>query len=285
MGGGGEEEGSAKTGLGLKAAWLAAEAAGNIVGAAKGVQAGVQGGAASPTAPSTGRLAFADAARMIRADYDDIYFVSGRGDLAAYAPDCYFADPFAGFTGTARFVRNVSQLGSTLSDVRLKLTSFEEDERAGVVKTAWTFSGRVDALPWKPRLAAAGSTVHTLDPDTGRVMRHVEAWASSPGEVVAALLRPASPIPSNRWERAAAAVAAGDARGAAAAGLRVAALAAFHGAGVLAAARLVSGGGGGMSAGEAFLWGGGAVQAALDALLPIIGTGGAGAPTRREDRR
>jgi hypothetical protein len=277
---------STTTDLGLKAAWFGAEAVGNLVGAAKAATTGETPKAGTdPTTPTT-RLPFSEAAAAIRADYEAVYFVSGKGDLAAYDPDCYFADPFAGFSGTARFVRNVSNLGSTLSDVRLKLTAFEEDESAGTIRTAWTFSGVVDALPWRPRLAAAGSTTHTLDPASGRVVRHIEAWSSSPGEVVAALLRPASPIPSNRWERAAAAAASGDVSGCAAAGLKAAALVAFHAAGVLAAARLVGGSGGsGVSAGEAFLWGGGAVQAALDAVLQITGTPGAGRPARRKDRR
>lgn len=34
--------------------------------------------------------------------------------MAAYAPDCLFADPFASFRGTERFKRNVSNLGGLL---------------------------------------------------------------------------------------------------------------------------------------------------------------------------
>ncbi len=269
-------------GLGLKAAWYAAEAAGNAVGAAKAAT-GKETAAAATPASSTSPLAWADAVDAIRADYEQVYFVSGRGDLAAYAPDCYFADPFAGFTGTDRFVRNVSNLGSTLSDVKLSLTSFEADEAARTVRTAWKFSGVVNALPWRPRLAAAGSTTHTVDQDSGRVVRHIEAWSSSPGQVVAALIRPAAEVPGNRWERGAAALAAGDVRGAAAAGLKVLALAAFHGAGWAAVGRLVGGGGaGGVGGGEAFLWGAGAVMAGLDLLTSILGTGGTGRPVKRK---
>ena len=34
-------------------------------------------------------------------DYSVSYFVSGAGDMAAYADDCLFADPFVGFRGEA----------------------------------------------------------------------------------------------------------------------------------------------------------------------------------------
>jgi hypothetical protein len=34
--------------------------------------------------------------------------------MGAYAEDCYFADPFAGFKGTERFVKNVRNLGGML---------------------------------------------------------------------------------------------------------------------------------------------------------------------------
>lgn len=36
------------------------------------------------------------------------------GDMAAYADDCLFADPFAGFNGVERFKKNVSNLGGLM---------------------------------------------------------------------------------------------------------------------------------------------------------------------------
>ena len=47
---------------------------------------------------------------------DDVnYFVSGKGDMEAYDPECLFADPFAGFNGVDRFKQNVSNLGGLMS--------------------------------------------------------------------------------------------------------------------------------------------------------------------------
>lgn len=39
---------------------------------------------------------------------------AGAGDMAAYDPQCLFADPFAGFNGVERFQRNVSNLGGLM---------------------------------------------------------------------------------------------------------------------------------------------------------------------------
>ena len=47
----------------------------------------------------------------LRDDYATNYFVSGKGDMAAYADDCEFADPFVSFRGVSRFKQNVGKLG------------------------------------------------------------------------------------------------------------------------------------------------------------------------------
>lgn len=79
-----------ETGAGLKALWYAAEAFGAAVGALK------------PRADSDAALLAADAAApldpaerlaSLRADYDVDYFISGKGEMRAYDPDCVFADP------------------------------------------------------------------------------------------------------------------------------------------------------------------------------------------------
>ncbi len=50
----------------------------------------------------------------LQEDYSANYFVTGKGNLDAYEPDCLFADPFASFRGVARFKKNVSNLGSLM---------------------------------------------------------------------------------------------------------------------------------------------------------------------------
>lgn len=114
-----------------------------------------------------------EAIASIRADYDVNYFVTGQGKMAAYSPDCRFADPFASFRGLPRFKRNVSNLGSLMRDLKLDISEFTvEQSEPGVVRTRWRFSCILD-LPWRPRLAAAGSTIHKLD-SNNLVVDHVE---------------------------------------------------------------------------------------------------------------
>lgn len=133
----------------------------------------------------------------IKEDYAKNYFISGAGDMAAYDPQCLFADPFAGFNGVQRFQRNVSNLGGLMQDTRLDILSFEEGEQE--LRTRWRFSATLD-LPWRPILAAAGGTTHVFDPDTGLVVKHIESWDVEPARVVRQLLKPSAKVPATQWE-------------------------------------------------------------------------------------
>lgn len=42
------------------------------------------------------------------------YFISGKGEMADYDPNCLFADPFVSFKGVDRFKKNVSNLGALM---------------------------------------------------------------------------------------------------------------------------------------------------------------------------
>ena len=165
------------TGPALKALWYAAEAFGSAVGALK-------------PRPSTAAAPDADTAPLdpttrtasLRADYDVEYFISGQGEMRAYDPECVFADPFVAFKGTARFKANVSNLGGLLRDTRLEILEWD-DSRSESLTTRWRFAATL-ALPWTPRLAAAGGTTHVFDQRTGRVVRHEERWDIEPMVVV-----------------------------------------------------------------------------------------------------
>lgn len=163
-------------------------------------------------APSTSRpQSRADLIASIKADYDKNYFVSGKGDMSGYALDCVFADPFAAFRGVDRFKRNVGNLGALMREVRLDLYSFEE--RGNEVHTKWRFSSVLTWPPWRPRLAAAGSTVHVIDPARNLVVRHEENWDVEPSRVLQQLLLPSSKIPTSFWETLMFAASDGDAKG------------------------------------------------------------------------
>ncbi|KAK9845753.1 hypothetical protein WJX81_001436 [Elliptochloris bilobata] len=191
-------------GLGLKAVWYGAEQVGNVLGLTKKRQA------ASTERSRPQQISRSEALASIREDYTVNYFVSGKGDMEAYEPDCLFADPFAGFNGVERFKRNVSNLGGLMQDIQLELTGWEE--AGGELRTRWRFSA-VLQLPWRPRLAAAGGTTHVFSAESGRVVKHIEAWHVEPGRVVRSLLRPSSRVPTNRWETLFNALDAGDGAG------------------------------------------------------------------------
>lgn len=123
-----------------------------------------------------------------------------------------FADPFVSFKGTERFKKNVSNLGALISDVDLEITKWDVTADAGTLEAHWRFSAILD-LPWKPRLAAAGSTTHIIDTSRGLVVEHIERWKSEPGEVVERLLRPAAKVPTNSWETFMSCLSDGDAKG------------------------------------------------------------------------
>ena len=196
-----------EVGAGLKAVWYGAEAVGKVVGATK------EKAPASPSSSATAvgaTLTREQTVALLKEDYDSSYFVSGVGEMAAYDPECEFADPFVSFKGVDRFKQNVGNLGGMMRDIDLKITGWEENEDTLV--TSWRFSCVLD-LPWRPKLAAAGGTTHAFDRGTGKVVKHIERWDVDPGKVVKQLLVPASKLPENRWEVFMFSLADGDAFG------------------------------------------------------------------------
>lgn len=185
--------------------WYGAELLGKVVGGANAVKEAAD-------AKAEVQMSWDEIVTEIRNDYDSNYFVSGLGDMAAYSPDCEYADPFVAFKGTTRFKENVGNLGGLMSDIKLDVYDFVETREEGQILTKWRFSCILD-LPWRPLLAAAGSTTHVVDLEAGRVVRHVEAWDIEPSKVVAQLFRPASKMPTSRAETFMMSLSEGDVQG------------------------------------------------------------------------
>lgn len=179
----------------LKSAWALAEAGGNIRAKLFGSDTTQQ------TSPERKvQISREEAVDAIREDYEVNYFVSGKGRLAAYDPNCRFADDFAAFNGVERFRNNVSNLGSLTEDVKLETTTWDQNDDS--LKVSWRFSAIV-TTPWRPRLAASGATTYVFDGTTGLVTDHIEEWNVQPKKVFQQLLRPAA-VPSGSsppWER------------------------------------------------------------------------------------
>ena len=136
-----------------------------------------------------------EASRRLREDYDRDYFVSGLIDRELYAPDCYFADPFAGFSGRDRFIDNLQNLGGFIRGADLKMISYDDsrigDPAAPEVTTKIMVKLQL-GLPWNPVLAWPWGVRHVFDPATCQITEHRESWDVTAAEGVAQCFRPAS---------------------------------------------------------------------------------------------
>lgn len=139
---------------------------------------------------STSSRSIQQVGELIRREYENIFWVTGDMDLALWADNCTFADPFSSFGGpgsSTRFKANADNLGRFVVEPRLKVTSFSIQETT--VSVGWTFSSQLK-LPWRPVLAAAGETKHRLNADTLLIEEYTESWKSDPWRVVARLFVP-----------------------------------------------------------------------------------------------
>ena len=105
----------------MKAVWYGAEQFGKLIGSTS--QKDSENG---PVNVLEGRekVSWPEVLESIRADYDVNYFISGKGDMAVYDPQCTFGDPFVSFKGVDRFKQNVGNLGGLMcgsSDVVFKI--------------------------------------------------------------------------------------------------------------------------------------------------------------------
>jgi hypothetical protein len=192
----GAGNGDTSTNPALKAAWLASEQFGKAIGGKNKKNTGDVGEALE----SQGEVTMTTREEIIeslRGDYESNYFVGGQSEMCAYSSECVFADPFVSFTGLDRFKQNVGNLGTSLKDVECKVLRMVDRGEDGVT-FYWKFSAVVDALPWRPKLAASGNTTHVLEGN--KVVKHIEAWDVDPWVVLKKLLVPASKLPENKWE-------------------------------------------------------------------------------------
>lgn len=130
-------------------------------------------------------------AATIRKEYEAIFWATGDMDLSLWRDDCTFADPFSSFGGPGsaqRFKTNADNLGKWVLEPTMKVTSFDVDAKENMVSVGWVFRSKLK-LPWRPVLAAAGTTCHYIDADTGLISRYEETWKSKPWDVIKRLFK------------------------------------------------------------------------------------------------
>ena len=76
-----------------------------------------------------------EALERIKLDNDRSYFLSGRVDTLAYEDECVFSDPFVSFAGRDRFVENLQNLGSFITEYDAKMLGYDVSGDGLTVKT------------------------------------------------------------------------------------------------------------------------------------------------------
>ena len=109
-----------------RATWYAVESFGNIFGKKEGdgKAEGNEKGTVEvdlTKAPSS----MDEAVLRIQMDNDRYYFLSGKVDKLAYTEQCTFSDPFVSFDGRDRFVDNLQNLGSFITNYNAKMLNYD----------------------------------------------------------------------------------------------------------------------------------------------------------------
>ena len=159
-----------------KAAWFGVEAFGKAFGKSESK------GVVDSGPPRTLQETF----DRIQADNDREYFLSGEMDTEIYDADCTFADPFVSFDGRDRFVENLANLGSFITEYSAKPLEYKTMENT--VSTKFMVKLQLN-LPWKPVLAWPWGVTCEIDPSTFLVVRHEESWDVTPLEGVQQIFR------------------------------------------------------------------------------------------------
>ncbi|GIL87599.1 hypothetical protein Vretimale_14712 [Volvox reticuliferus] len=152
--------------------------------------------AVAATPPKNRPLRHGDVAglmRRITADFKQAYLVTGVLDDSIYDPDCFFADPTVAFSGVDLWKRNLALLVPFLEQPLVELRDIRRlgrnDEGAEVVRAEWRLQTLL-RLPWRPLIDIDGATEYTLNPESNRVVRHVESWGVSGTQALLQMLRP-----------------------------------------------------------------------------------------------
>jgi len=124
----------------------------------------------------------------IKLDNDRYYFLSGQVDSLSYDDNCIFADPFVSFSGTQRFVDNLQNLGSFITNYDVKLLKYDVTGDQLTVQTKLMVKLELN-LPWKPILAWPWGVEYKIDETTYKITSHIESWDIEPLEGVKQIFR------------------------------------------------------------------------------------------------
>mmetsp|Transcript_18787 Transcript_18787/g.33817 ORF Transcript_18787/g.33817 Transcript_18787/m.33817 type:complete len:266 (+) Transcript_18787:148-945(+) len=126
--------------------------------------------------------------KRIQIDNDRSYFLSGEVDRYIYDEECTFADPFVAFDGRDRFIDNLANLGSFITDYDARMIKYDVEKDGMEIVTKVMVKLELN-LPWKPVLAWPWGVLYAIDPETFLVTDHIESWDIEPLEGVKQIFR------------------------------------------------------------------------------------------------
>jgi len=181
----GEDESKSSDPLSL-ASWYAVEAYGKLFGDKNKFKK--KNEAASTVNLDESPTSLLEASKRVKLDNDRSYFLSGQVDVLAYDEDCIFSDPFVAFSGRQRFVDNLQNLNSFITEYDARMLDYSQDDEGTTLKTKLMVKLRLN-LPWNPVLAWPWGVEYTVDPDTFLITKHKESWDVEPLDGVKQIFR------------------------------------------------------------------------------------------------
>ena len=109
-----------------KSSWYAVELFGKVFG--KGKSESEADGSPQEYDLSKAPESLKETLDRIKLDNDRSYFLSGEVDEEIYDPNCLFSDPFVSFEGRERFVTNLANLGSFITNYSAKVLNYDEQD-------------------------------------------------------------------------------------------------------------------------------------------------------------
>lgn len=155
-----------------KASWYAVEAFGKIFGRDNTASSSAQTSYSLDQPPATMK----ETQERLQIDNEREYFLSGEVDKLIYSEDCMFADPFVSFQGRDRFVENLANLGSFITEYTARPLDYRAEGNA--VTTKFMVKLQLN-LPWKPVLAWPWGVRCEIDPETNLIVLHEESVCNS----------------------------------------------------------------------------------------------------------
>lgn len=146
----------------------------------------------------------------IRADYtENNYLWTGKLDTSAFTTSCKFTDPTISFEGIDKYIQNVGNLVPVVEFLlgeeqysKSKLLEISSNDQESYIETRWNMIGKLNALPWKPKVDVIGRTKFWYQKEDGavKVYFYDEQWEIPAGLALLQFVTPANTIANSNMK-------------------------------------------------------------------------------------